>query len=272
VTDTIAPVPTIADHWRELVTTAMLGTDRRDPPEASGGMADVVDDALRATPSERLLTQVAACTAVRRAGVVPGPAAARLQPPDVDERPVIVPVAADRWHHLTASWPVLEDEWLLTLVQNGWRAAPELAPDLLLRHRGDPLRRAWTEAAVGPLAAWLVSLVPELAARPGRLPDAESLGELPDLPIPLDLEPLLHVPAADAARVIASGVENGRYAFAHRAVLINLIARMRRASLPVVAEVLTAVDSRSAGAGLASVLADLALTRSRMLDELHRTH
>jgi hypothetical protein len=68
--------------------------------------------------------------------------------------------------------------------------------------------------------------------------------------------------------VIASGVEGGRYAHAHRAVLVNLIARMRPDSLPVVAEVLGAVDPHAAGAGLASVLADLAHTRSRMLDEL----
>jgi hypothetical protein len=272
VTDTptgAAPTPTMAEHWRELVTTAMLGTDRRDPPAAPGAVGDLVDDALRSSPSERLLAQVAACAAVRRAGVLPGPPVPRLQPPASDERPVIVPAAADRWHHVVASWPVLEDEWLLTVIGNGWRVAPELVPDLLRRHRSDPLRRVWAETASGPLAGWIVSLVPDLAARAGMPPPAaESLGELPELPIPVELQPLLDAPAGDAARVIAAGVERGQFASAHRAVLVNLLARMRPDALPLVAEVLGAVDPASPGAGLASVLADLALTRSRMLDEL----
>jgi hypothetical protein len=261
----------MSEHWHELVTVAMLGTDRRDPPAAPGEIADLVDDALRPTPSERLLAQVAACAAVRRAGVLPGPAVARLRPPDADDRPVIVPAAVERWHHVTVSWPVLEDEWLLTVIRHGWRAAPQLVPDLLRRHRTDPLRRAWAEAASGPLAAWLVSFVPELAARPGvQRPSADALADLPDLPIPPDLEPLLRASAGDAARVVAGGVEGGRYAFAHRAVLVNLLARMGPDALPVVAEVLGAVDPHSPGAGLASVLADLAHTRARMLDELNR--
>jgi hypothetical protein len=260
---------TMSDQWRALVTVAMLGTDRRDPPPAVGPVADVVDDALRPTPSERLLVQVAACAVVRRAGVLPGPTAARLQPPAVDDRPVIVPAATERWRHVTTSWAVLEDEWLLTVIRNGWRIVPELAPDVLRRHRADPLRRAWAELGFGPLAEWIVAHVPELAARPGGArPSAEAMAELPELPIPLDLEPLLHAPAGDAAWVIAAGVEAGRFGSAHRAVLVNLIARMPADTVPVVAEVLDAVDPAAPGAGLASVLADLARTRARMLDEL----
>ena len=72
---------TMAEHWRELVTTAMLGTDRRDPPAAVGPLADLVADTLRSAPSERMLAQVAACTAVRRAGVLPGPPVDRLAGP-----------------------------------------------------------------------------------------------------------------------------------------------------------------------------------------------
>ncbi len=74
---------TAADHWRELVAVAMLGTDRRNPPEPTGVIADLVDDTVRSTPSERMLAQVAATVAVRRAGVLPGPARAPIAGPDV---------------------------------------------------------------------------------------------------------------------------------------------------------------------------------------------
>ena len=49
--------------WAELVTTGLLGTDRRDPPDLPAGpVADVVADALDRTPAARLLTAVAATT------------------------------------------------------------------------------------------------------------------------------------------------------------------------------------------------------------------
>ena len=259
----------MAAHWRELVTTAMLGTDRRDPPQPEGPLADLVDDTLRAAPSERMLAQVAACTAVQRAGVQPAPPVARLQAPAADDRPVIVPAAANRWRHITVSWPVLEDEWMLTLVANGWRVAPELVPAVLQRHRADPVRRARAEIACGPLADWLVQLVPELAPRQGRaVPSHESISELPDLPIPLELEPLLSASPVQSAAAIAAGVDDGRFAAAHRAVLVNLIARVRPDALAPITDAFHLIGSSSPGYGLASVLADLSHTRHRMLDEL----
>jgi hypothetical protein len=253
-------------HWRELVTTAMLGTDRRDPP--SGPFDDLVADTLRAVPSERMLAQVAACTAVRRAGVLPGPPVERLQPPPTDDRPACLPAAVERWHHVTTSWPVLEDEWMLTLITNGWRVAPELVPAVLWRHRSDPVRRARAEGACGPLAAWLVSHVPELGARSARgIVDPETLGALPELPIPPDLLELVGAPA-DVGTVLAELIVGGQLGAPHRAVIVNLIARVPPQALRGIASSLGSVDSTSVGYGLASVLADLALARHRMLDEL----
>ncbi len=264
-----------AEHWRELVSTAMLGTDRRDPPEPEGPLADLVDDTLRAAPSERMLAQVAACTAVLRAGVQPAPPVTRLQTPAADDRPVIVPAAADRWHHITVSWPVLEDEWLLTLITNGWRVAPELVPAMLRRHRRDPVRRARAEIACGPLAGWLVELIPDLAAGGAasahRDPSEEDIAELTPLPIPPDLEPLLHADGGLVARQLTGAIEDGLLAHAHRAVLVNLVARMRCDALGEVASALEAIDGRSSGFALASVLGDLARTRQGMLDELSVT-
>jgi hypothetical protein len=263
---------TAAEAWRELLATAMLGTDRRNPPEPIGLVADVVDDTVRSTPSERMLAQVAAMVAVRRAGVLPGPPRAPVAGADVDDRPVCVPAAADRWHHVVSSWPVLEDEWLLTLLTNGWRVPPDLVPELLTRHRSDPVRRARAELACGPLAGWLVGHLPELAARGAASsrpdPPAEDIAELPPLPIPPDLEPLRFADGQQVARELAGAVESGTLAHAHRAVLVNLVARMRPDALGEVATALEAIDGSSLGFALASVLADLARTRQRMLDEL----
>ena len=114
---------TVEELWTELVTTSLLGTDRRDPPEPGGMIGDVVADTARVDPSARMLAAVAACTAVRRAGVRPADPVDPLAPPPPDDRPECIPAAVDRWHHVTTSWPVLEDEWMLTLVGQGWRLA-----------------------------------------------------------------------------------------------------------------------------------------------------
>ncbi len=262
-------VATIDAHWEELVTTALLGTDRRDPPAVDGPLADLVSDTARAAPSERMLAQVAACVAVRRAGFVPGPVRQPLAAPAIDERQECVPAAAARWPHIIASWPVLEDEWTLMLVTNGWRVAPELIPAMLRRHRRDPVRRARVLAAAGPVAEWLVEHLPDLEGthQPGAVVP-EVLAELPDLPIPPDLARLIGSPGAESGRVLAGAIEDGSLGAAHRAVLVNLVARVRPDALGDIAEVLSAVDPLSPGHGLASVLADLATTRARMLDEL----
>ncbi|MGI9645641.1 MAG: hypothetical protein ACR2O6_10065 [Ilumatobacteraceae bacterium] len=266
--------PTFAEHWDSLVTTALLGTDRREPPAVAGAIGDLVADTARPSPSQRMLAEVAACVAVRRAGVVPGPALAPLVPPPVDDRPVCVPAAAERWVHLVRSWPVLEDEWTITLIANGWRMAPELVAPLLRRHRRDPLRQARVFIAAGPLGEWLVEHVPDLAGSgpPASIPPEvhESLGELPELPIPPDLSALGALPGEECGRRLAEAVEAGSLGRAHRAVLVNLVARLPATTLADLARALGVVDPTSPGHGLASVLADLATTRHRMLDELTR--
>ena len=63
-------------HWQQLLTVALLGTDRRDPPPPlHGPVGEVVADTVRQEPSARMLADVAACAAVRRAAFLPGPPA-----------------------------------------------------------------------------------------------------------------------------------------------------------------------------------------------------
>lgn len=262
---------TVDELWRELVTTALLGTDRREPPTVEGPIGELVADAVRADPSARMLAQIGACVAVRRAGVVPGRAQPQLSGPAADDRPACTPAAVERWRHITTSWPVLEDEWVLTLIEQGWRIAPDLVATMLQRHRRDPVRRARATVAAGPLAGWLIEHLPELDVGTPRTltaAEAERLAVLPALPIPPELESLLDASGAEVGGAIAVGLEERTLVEAHRAVLVNVVARCAPDGLIDVADVLDAVDPISPGRGLASVLADMATTRHRMLDEL----
>src|SRR5690606_35144490 len=75
-----------AESWEELVTTALLGTDRRTPPgSAPGTGAPVV-----------LLDAAAAATVRRRAGLRPARAAERPRPAPEDPRPPLPAAAARR--------------------------------------------------------------------------------------------------------------------------------------------------------------------------------
>ena len=259
--------PTIGQHWQQLVTVALLGTDRRDPPDVGGPVGDLVADAVRPSAAERMLAEVAAVTAVRRGGLLPLPPAPTLQPPRHDPRPVCSRAAVVRWQHVVASWPVLEDEWMLTLIEQGWRVDQDVVPAMLLRHRRDPVR--WTRAVVaaGPVAEWLVVQLPHLDGPRGSV-DAEFVDALPALPIPPDLAALLAAPPSDVATAIRRGLTDGTLGSAHRVVLVNLLARVPADGLPVIAAELGRIDQFAPTYELATALADLARTRVAMLIEL----
>ena len=266
---------TIDDTWRELVTSALLGTDRRDPPSVEGALGDLAADIASDSPSERMLALVAGCTSVRRAGVRPLPVAPPIAAPADDARPICPSVAVERWRHVTTSWPVLEDEWTVTLLERGWRLSPALLPAALRRHRRDPFRHARVVAAGGSLAEWLIELRPELGPTRRAHVDPEVLLTVPDLPVPPDLLGRFRTgSAADASEIesslrdLAADIASGRLGAAHRAVLVNLIARIDHAVLPDIARLVGEVDPSAPGHPLASVLADLATVRQRMLDEL----
>jgi hypothetical protein len=262
---------TVAEYWEELLTVGLLGTDRRElpsPPE--GALADLAADEPRPSPSSRLLQQVAACTAARRAGVLPGPSATVIDPPPPDHRPVTPPEATATWRRIVADWPVLEDEWLLTVTANGWRVSAELIAPLLGRHRTDGVRRARALVAAGPLAQWVADHQPALQGGNGARPDPDAVAALPDLPISPDLLPLVLAPPAESAKVLGARADGEDFARSDLGVLVNLVARMRADALPAVAARLEACVAHSASIGLAHTVADLARLRHRMLTELER--
>jgi hypothetical protein len=251
-------------YWDELVTAALLGTDRRDPPAPPGGpIADLIADALRPDGASRMLASVAAVAAVRRAAFVPLPAADPLRPPVVDERPWCSDAAVATWRIVVRDWPVLEDEWVLTVVEQGLRLPPDALVELLQRHRSDAVRRARVALAAGPSARWVVEHVPSLAVPSPRTVPVETVTSLPELPVPPELHDLLAADARTVAGRLGADFATGSYGQPHRAVLVNLIARCRPAVLLDAADALEAT-----GVGLALALADEARLRHRMLTQL----
>jgi hypothetical protein len=260
---TTATPTTLEEHWHELVTAALLGTDRRQPPTSPiAPVADLVDDTAAPDDATRMLTAVAAVAAARRAAFVPLPPADHLQPPSADARPINSVASSATWRTVVEEWPLLEDEWMLTLIEHGLRPAPDVLVAALARHRNDPVRRARVALAGGTLPAWLVGHVPALDASP-RSVLAEAVVSLPELAIPPDLAELLDADAHTFGRRLMAGFEAGAYGPPHRSVLTNLVARCRPDVLLDAAEAL-----ETHGTGLALALADLARLRHRMLHEL----
>jgi hypothetical protein len=261
---------TVAEHWHELVTAALLGTDRREPPAPPGGpLADVVADACAPTPSMRMLTTVAASTAARRAGLRPLPPRSPLAGPPADQRPMVSAAAGARWRVLVADWPVLEDEWLNTVARRGLRLPPDVLVGLLRRHQRDAGRAAVVMRLGDPVASWLVDQRPELAPVTRRREPAAVIerDDVPGLAVPPNLLALLAAPPADLSVAVVGGLADGSFGVAHRAVLVNFIARMRPDACAPLSAALRGADT-GANVALAHTLADLASHRDAMLEEL----
>jgi hypothetical protein len=261
----------VSDRWDELVTVALLGTDRRDPsPPPPGPVADVVADVRNARTSldtaGAVLVEVATLTAARRAGLVPGPVVAPPLPPPADPRPEVPARARLVLERVLAEWPVLEDEWTVTALVGGWRIPGDVVVELLHRHRRDPLRRARVEALAGPLAAWLAEQLPSLAppSRQGtQALTPEALLERAVLPVPADLSPT-GGSASSAVEAVVEGFQRARFGPSHRAVLVNLVASIDPGPLTRLAAELAELSAELPGAPMAHWLADLARTRAEL--------
>ncbi|MFH9010568.1 DUF5691 domain-containing protein [Streptomyces sp. NPDC017943] len=194
MTRTSTPVDAPAEGaWEGLVTTALLGTDRRTPPGIAPG-----PDAPAA-----LLDAAAVETVRRRAGLRPARAAERPHPAPPDTRPPLPAAAARRLALLLADRPgpsgggrrgaapdlmELLPQWLATANARGFAPPAHVLPALLDAARGrTDLRPAALEFA-GPRALWLARLNPDwrfaLRSTPGggaalpRLDDTEGIEQL----------------------------------------------------------------------------------------------
>jgi hypothetical protein len=167
------------------------------------------------------------------------------------------------WRLLVREWPVLEDEWVLTVVEQGLRLPPDALVGLLFRHRTDGARRARVLLAGGATAAWLIGHFQQLGGASGRRIDVDAVTSLPELPIPPELEAFIALDAHSFSTRLAAGFDEGAFGAPDRAVLVNLVARCRPAVLLDAAE---ALERTHVGHALA--LADMARLRHRMLTEL----
>ncbi|WP_424569981.1 DUF5691 domain-containing protein [Streptomyces sp. CH-036] len=154
--------------WEELVTSALLGTDRR-PPAPRGG--PVPADAPAA-----LLDAAALHTVRRRAGLLPAVPEARPEPAAPDPRPALPEAARHRLAHLLAdrsapsgggrrgTAPDLTElipQWLAIANRRGFRAPAALLPALLDAARARTDLRPQALAFAGPRGMWLAGLNPD---------------------------------------------------------------------------------------------------------------
>ncbi|KOU64061.1 hypothetical protein ADK57_20135 [Streptomyces sp. MMG1533] len=185
-----APAP---GAWEELVTAALLGTERRTPPGSAPGREAPV----------ALLDAAAVETVRRRAGLRPGRAARRPEPAAPDPRPPLPAAAARRLAMLLADRPgtggggrrgtapdlmELLPQWLAATNDRGFAAPPEVLPALLDAARGRTDLRPAALTFAGPRAVWLARLNPDwrfaLRATPGggaALPHSEDTDRIQQL-------------------------------------------------------------------------------------------
>ncbi|MFE6100591.1 DUF5691 domain-containing protein [Streptomyces laurentii] len=152
------------DAWEELVTSALLGTDRKPPATGAGDAAPVA-----------LLGAAAVRTVRRRAGLRPGPAAPALEAAPEDGRGALPEAARRRLGQLLAgrsapsagrrgAVPDLTEllpQWLAAANERGYRAPAAALPALLDAARARTDLRPAALAFAGPRGLWLARLNPD---------------------------------------------------------------------------------------------------------------
>ncbi|SFY50856.1 DUF5691 domain-containing protein [Streptomyces sp. F-1] len=156
-----------AGAWEDLVTAALLGTDRRPPARLAPGRPAPV----------ALLDAAAEITVRRRAGLRPARAGRRPERAPGDPRPALPAAAARRLAVLLAdraggasgggrrgSSPDLTEllpQWLAAANAHGYAAPAQALPALLDAARGRTDLRPAALAFAGPRALWLARFNPD---------------------------------------------------------------------------------------------------------------
>jgi hypothetical protein len=157
----------VSGAWDELVSVALIGTERKPPPESTVAAAGAVvaGDVRAATDEQTVLAAAAVLGAHRRAGLV----TPRLDTPPPDAAPAdVAPEAPDGAARLLelvleghvsvagGSTPVAV-EWLERCAATGRRVPARLLPAILDRAAVVRELRGPALAAGGPLLRWLAA-------------------------------------------------------------------------------------------------------------------
>lgn len=149
--------------WDDLVSTALLGTAKRELPAtgalASGPLADA--GLTHPEPAGRLLDQAALLAAYRRAGLRPRTGIAVGEPAPPEIRPRAASAAGRRLADLLDDRPGLLPEWLSLCADAGARVPEELLPRLLERARVSSSVAQRLAPVAGERGRWLAALNPE---------------------------------------------------------------------------------------------------------------
>ena len=143
------PLETVRGSWAELVSAALIGTDRH--PFVPDPAIPVGTEPAQALLQQAMLVTVPALTGARPAqyeGPLPDPAPA-------DDRPLIPRVAQLRLRALLDVYPKYLGEWLTTLRASGYRLPLAALPGLLDAGRNNAAIRGSLAEVLGARGHWL---------------------------------------------------------------------------------------------------------------------
>jgi hypothetical protein len=140
---------TAVGQWAELVSTALVGTDRRAVPGSESAHAD---------PAHELLSRAAVAGLVRRVGAPPTRFDGTLpEPAPADPRPLLPQAAARRLRAILDAYPKYLPEWLAAVRAAGYRLPAGYFPALLDLARTNTLIRPDLALVLGAPGRWLAA-------------------------------------------------------------------------------------------------------------------
>ncbi|MFC4563932.1 DUF5691 domain-containing protein [Nocardiopsis mangrovi] len=153
------------DVWPDLVSAALVGTDRRAVPDPPGLPAVAGGD-----PALTLLDRAALVAVRDRAGRTPG-RADPLPPAPAESAPVVGDAAALRLSELLAQTADFRlGEWLDLAAERGRRVPPHLLPRLLDAGSRDHGLGRRVARVCGERGRWLAALAPQWSYVPRSAP------------------------------------------------------------------------------------------------------
>lgn len=159
-----AGLGTAVGQWAELVSTALVGTDRRPVPgtgagpDGAGRAGDEHSGHEHSDPALALLSRAAVAGLVRRVGAPPERFDGTLPvPAPADPRPLLPEPAVRRLRAILDAYPKYLPEWLAAVRAAGFRLPAVFFPALLDLGRTNTLIREDLALVLGASGRWLAT-------------------------------------------------------------------------------------------------------------------